>query len=52
MNKIQTLIEELKQENLDRTEKMKTASEYGHSALIHQYNLTLDFIKRLENLSF
>lgn len=50
MNKIQTLIEELKEENLDRTEKMKVASEYGHTVLVHQYNLTLDFIRRLENL--
>lgn len=51
MNKIQTLIRELQRENEVRTEKMKTASEYGHTVLVHQYNLTLNFIKRLENLS-
>ena len=50
MNKIQTLIEVLKQENSVRSEKMNTASEYGHTVLVHQYNLTLEFIKKLENL--
>ena len=50
MNKIQTLIEELKKENSIRAEKMKTASEYSHTVLVHQYNLTLEFIKRLEKL--
>ena len=51
MNKIKTLIEELKQENKTRTKNMnETDSHYAYSSLLNQYNLTLDFIKRLEKL--
>ena len=51
MNKIQTLIEELKIENSIRSQKMnETKDDYAHTVLIHQYNLTIDFIKRLEKL--
>jgi len=49
-NKIKVLISELKKENEVRTEKMKVANEYGHTVLVHTYNLTIDFIKRLEKL--
>lgn len=53
MNKIQTLIEELKRENEVRANKIENLkTDWSNSALVHQYNLTLDFIKRLENLSF
>jgi len=51
MNKIQTLIEELKEENSIRSKKMNnTKSDYEHTVLVHQYNLTIEFIKRLEKL--
>ena len=53
MNKINNLIDELKRENEVRAQKMnKTEDQYNHTVLVHQYNLTLDFIKRLERLSF
>lgn len=49
--KINNLIEKLKKENSIRAEKMNTdISEYSHTVLVHQYNLTLEFIKELENL--
>lgn len=48
---IKTLIAELKAENSLRTIKMNSnPSEYEHSVYLHQYNITLDFIKRLENI--
>jgi len=51
MNKIQTLIEELKQENSIRAREMnKTDNQYEYSALLNQYNLTIEFIKKLEKL--
>ena len=51
MNKIQTLIEELKQENRVRAKKInETEDNYTHTALVYQYNLTIEFIKRLEKL--
>jgi hypothetical protein len=51
MNKIQTLIEELKQENIVRAKRInETEDNHTHTALVHQYNLTIEFIKRLEEL--
>lgn len=49
---IEALIAELKTENKDRSNTINSGkcSEYSHTVLVHQYNLTLDFIKRLENL--
>lgn len=51
MKEIQTLISELKQENKIRAEKMnKETTDYNHTVLVHTYNLTIDFINRLEKL--
>lgn len=45
MNKIQTLIEELKQENIVRAKRInETEDNHTHTALVHQYNLTIEFI--------
>jgi hypothetical protein len=51
-NKIKALITELKSENQDRSNAMNSGecSEYAHTVLVHKYNLTIEFIKRLENL--
>lgn len=50
MNKTE-LITQLKKENDKRAEKMyKGVSDYQHTVLVHEYNLTLEFIKRLEAL--
>ena len=53
MNKVQTLIEELKRENEVRDKQFQEATTFGECLdLKKEYNLTLDFIKKLENLSF
>jgi len=51
-DKIKVLIIELKQENEDRNNAINSGecSEYAHTVLVHKYNLTIDFIKRLETL--
>lgn len=51
-DKIKALIIELKQENQDRSNAMNSGecSAYAHTVLVNKYNLTLEFIKRLENL--
>lgn len=51
-NAIKALIIELKQENEYRSNAMNSGecSEYAHTVLVHKYNLTLEFIKRLENI--
>jgi len=51
-NKIKALITELKDENTNRSNAMndENCSEYAHTVLVHKYNLTIEFIKRLENL--
>lgn len=51
-NKIKALIIELKQENKDRNGAINSGqcSEYAHTVLVHEYNLTIDFINRLEKL--
>jgi hypothetical protein len=49
--KIKNLISELKKENSIRAEKLNnTKTDYEHTVLVHQYNLTINFIKRLEQL--
>ena len=50
--KIVNLITELKTDNNKLSEKINsgTLSEYGHTVAVHSYNLTLDFIKKLEKL--
>lgn len=50
--KIKTLITALKEENRYRSNVINNGkcSEYTHTVLVHEYNLTLDFIKRLETL--
>lgn len=51
MEKIKQLIRELREENSIRSEKLNnTKTDYEHTVLVHQYNLTIDFIKRLEKL--
>jgi|GEM_PF-5183241 len=50
-NKIKTLISELKQENEIRAKKMnEETTDYNHTVLVHTYNLTINFINRLEKL--
>lgn len=51
MKEIEALILELKGENKVRSIAMndENCSEYAHTVLVHSYNLTLEFIKRLEN---
>lgn len=49
-NTLRRFINELKEENSKRNELMKTASEYGHTALVHSYNVTIDHISKLEKL--
>lgn len=51
-DKIKALIIELKKENDRRSVAMNDGmcSEYGHTVLVHEYNNTLDIIKRLELL--
>jgi len=49
--KIKELIFELKNENSIRAEKLNnTKTDYEHTVLVHQYNLTIEFIKKLEQL--
>lgn len=47
---LKELIKELKKENEDRTKRLNDPdlTEYGHTVFIHQYNNTLDIIKRIE----
>jgi len=49
---IQELINALKSENNGRSESMRKegTSEYAHTVLVHNYNNTLDIIKRLETI--
>lgn len=49
-NEIEKLIKQLMDENQERHEKMSTAYEYGHTALVHQYNNTLDIVRRLNKI--
>lgn len=55
-NKIKALIQELYLENKERNDKMNNGvngrklSEKEHSVFVHEYNLTLDFIRKLEKL--
>jgi len=48
--KIQALIKELMEQNQERDKRLnsKPLTEYGHTALIHEYSNTLDIIKKLE----
>lgn len=52
MNEIQKLISELKSENDERNKRLsiRPISDRAHTVLVHEYNLTLDFIKRLETI--
>jgi hypothetical protein len=54
-NKIKALIQELYLENKERSDKMNgknglKLSQREHSVFVHSYNLTLDFIRKLEKL--
>jgi hypothetical protein len=42
-----------KLQNEKRTEKMNTPgiSDYSHTVQVHTYNLTIEFIKKLENIT-
>ena len=48
--KLTNLIYELKAENEERSKAMQSPniSDYNHTVKVHTYNLTLDFIKRIE----
>lgn len=50
--KLQSLIRDLKSENEERSKAMQSPniSDYNHTVKVHTYNLTLDFIKRLETI--
>jgi len=49
---VKKLIQKYFDENDSRSKKMNsgTCSDYEHTVLVHQYNLTLKFIKELEKL--
>ena len=49
---IKSLIQELQQENSEKSSKMNsgTLSEYSHSAYVHIYNNNIETIKKLENI--
>lgn len=49
---IRLLIVELKAGNEFRERKLNSGelSDYAHTVCVHQYNLTIDFIKSLEKL--
>jgi hypothetical protein len=51
-NEIKSLVDELMKENHDRSVKMNDSktSQYTHSALVNEYNNTLDIVKRLEKI--
>lgn len=50
---IEVLIARLKSENGVRNAKMNSGkcTEYNHTVLVHQYNLTIEFINSLEAIS-
>jgi len=52
IDELKKLVRKLKEENRERNDKMnaKTLSEYGHSVCVHEYNNTLDIIKRIESI--
>lgn len=49
---IQDLINQLMIDNQKRSEDMRNPniSEYGHTVKVHEYNTTLDIIKKLETI--
>lgn len=50
-NEILKLISELTSENSNRSQKMLSGvDDYIHSKLVHEYNNTIDIIKRLEEI--
>jgi hypothetical protein len=49
---IEQLIKDLIQDNSERNEKMKSPniSDYNHTVLVHQYNNTLEIVKKIEKI--
>jgi len=47
---IKEYIKQLQADNTVRSEKIKTAVPRYHTALVHQYNLTLDITKKLNEI--